>query len=415
MIRASCIGKMGIFATVFNNKTDMKRKKTALTILLNVLFCGVMLWLFARNSYLRPFSGSYFKEILACSLLLGSLYTNYFLFYPKIHYDRPSFYWLVIVVMAVIMGFIDLAIAYNGIVSCNAQVIQYIGHFSFFSMMLFFIIGRNLALNFFPFLLRERQHFQQAFENEVRVVYQDVRKLDVVDGHSNIHLVSIDDIFYCQQKGNFTHIYLVQNKYYTRTCSMKHLEQLFGDDFVRITNSELVPFRYIKECKDNMVIMEKMPWEDEPTIFHLEPKTQKEISKRVIEGVQRYRGEVAAGDRIPQKPTRRKVKRKPAKPSDEKTQKVLSYIESHPNCNSKGIIDGTKIPLSSVERCISVLKKQGLIKHTGSKRNGGYDVVTPRPEIERVESVQQEEKGTTKKLVQETPDKGKPAEPSYKE
>lgn len=183
----------------------MKRKKTALTILLNVLFCGVMLWLFARNSYLRPFSGSYFKEILACSLLLGSLYTNYFLFYPKIHYDRPSFYWLVIVVMAVIMGFIDLAIAYNGIVSCNAQVIQYIGHFSFFSMMLFFIIGRNLALNFFPFLLRERQHFQQAFENEVRVVYQDVRKLDVVDGHSNIHLVSIDDIFYCQQKGNSTH------------------------------------------------------------------------------------------------------------------------------------------------------------------------------------------------------------------
>lgn len=51
---------MGIFAAVFNNKTDMKRKKTAVTILLNVLFCGVMLWLFARNSYLRPFSGSYF-------------------------------------------------------------------------------------------------------------------------------------------------------------------------------------------------------------------------------------------------------------------------------------------------------------------------------------------------------------------
>jgi hypothetical protein len=279
-----------------------------------------------------------------------------------------------------------------------------------------FIVGRNLALNFLPFLFRERHNYQQAFENEVRVVYQDVRKLDVVDGHSNIHLVSIDDIFYCQQKGNFTHIYLVQNKYYTRTCSMKHLEQLLGNkEFIRITTNVLVPFRYIKECKDNMVIMEKMSWENEPTIFHLEPKTQKEISKRVIEGVQRYRGEVAAGDRIPQKPTRRKVKRKPAKPSDEKTQKVLSYIESHPNCNSKGIIDGTKIPLSSVERCISVLKKQGLIKHTGSKKNGGYDVVSPRPEIEKVESVQQEEKGTTKKLVQETPDKGKPAEPSYKE
>lgn len=391
----------------------MKRKKTALTILLNVLFCGVMLWLFARNSYLRPFSGSYFKEILACSLLLGSLYTNYFLFYPKIHYDRPSFYWLVIVVMAVIMGFIDLAIAYNGIVSCNAQVIQYIGHFSFFSMMLFFIIGRNLALNFFPFLLRERQHFQQAFENEVRVVYQDVRKLDVVDEHSNIHLVSIDDIFYCQQKGNFTHIYLVQNKYYTRTCSMKHLEQLFGDDFVRITNSELVPFRYIKECKDNMVIMEKMPWEEEQTTFKLEPKNQEEISEKVVEGLLRYRA-AAAGKNLPKRPARPKTKRKPVTPPEEKLTVVLTYIKRHPNCSSKDIVNETKIPLSTVERCISVLKKQGLIKHTGSKRNGGYDVVSPRSEIERVESVQQEEKGTTKKLVQETPDKGKPAEPSYK-
>ncbi len=354
----------------------MKRRKTVVTIVLNVLFCGIMLWLFARNSYLRPFSGSYFKEILAGSLLLGSLYANYFLLYPKIHHDRPFFYWLVIVVMAVIMGFIDLAIAYNGIVSCNAQVIQYIGRFRFFSMILFFIIGRNLALNFFPFLLKERQHFQQSLEKEVKVVYQTVRMFDVTDIKNKLYLVNIDDIFYCCQERNSTSVHLVQDVCYYRLGSMKHLEQLLGNkDFIRITTNVLVPFRYIKECKDNMVIMKKMSWEKEPTIFHLEPKTQKEISKRVIEGVQRYEGEVAAGEIIPKKPIRRKVKRKPAKPSDEKTQKVLSYIESHPNCNSKGIIDGTKIPLSSVERCISVLKKQGLIKHTGSKRNGGYNAV----------------------------------------
>ena len=95
----------------------MERKKTTVTILLNVLFCGVMLWLFARNSYLRPFSGSYFKEILACSLLLGSLYANYFLLYPKIHHNSPLIYWMAIVILAVGVGFIDLAISYNGIMS----------------------------------------------------------------------------------------------------------------------------------------------------------------------------------------------------------------------------------------------------------------------------------------------------------
>lgn len=369
----------------------MKRKKNAITILLNVLFCGVMLWLFARNSYLRPFSGSYFKEILACSLLLGSLYANYFLLYPKIHHDRPFFYWLVVVAMAVIMSFIDLAIAYNGIVSCNAQVIQYIGHFSFFSKILFFIIGRNLAMNFFPFLLRERKHFQQSLEKEVKVVYQTVRMFDVTDIKNKLYLVNIDDIFYCYQQRNSTDVHLVQDVCYYRLGSMKHLEQLLGNkDFIRITTNVLMPFRYIQECKDNMVIMKKMSWEKEPTIFHLEPKTQKEISKRVIEGVRRYKGEVAAGEIIPQKPIRRKVKRKPAKPSDEKTQKVLSYIESHPNCNTGGIIAGTAIPLSTVERCISVLKKQGLIEHSGSKRNGGYDVVKPKQEIEGTETIQKE-------------------------
>lgn len=396
MIWDTCIEKKSIFAAVFNNKIDMERKRTVVTILLNVLFCGVTLWLFARNSYLRPFSGSFFKEILAGSLLLGSLYANYFLFYPKIHNKSPLIYWLVIVILAVGVGFIDLALAYNGIMSCNAQVIQHIGHFRFFSMILFFISGRNLATNFFPFLLRERKHFQQSLEKEVKVVYQTVRMFDVTGKKNKLYLVSIDDIFYCYQQRNSTDVYMVQNTCYSRLGSMKHLEQLFGNkDFIRITTNVLVPFRYIKECKDNMVIMKKMSWENEPTVFHLDPKTQKEISKKVTEGIQRYKEEVVSGERIPKRPARRKVKRKPVTPSDEKVKKVLSFIESHPNCNSKGIIDGTNIPLSSVERCISVLKKQGLIKHTGSKRNGGYEVVSPRPERERVESVQQEEKSTT--------------------
>ena len=379
--------KKSIFAAVFNNKIDMERKRTVVTILLNVLFCGVTLWLFARNSYLRPFSGSFFKEILAGSLLLGSLYANYFLFYPKIHNKSPLIYWLVIVILAVGVGFIDLALAYNGIMSCNAQVIQYIGHFRFFSMILFFISGRNLATNFFPFLLRERKHFQQSLEKEVKVVYQTVRMFDVTDIKNKLYLVNIDDIFYCYQQRNSTDVHLVQDVCYYRLGSMKHLEQLLGNkDFIRITTNVLVPFRYIKECKDNMVIMKKMSWENEPTVFHLDPKTQKEISKKVTEGIQRYKEEVVFGERIPKRPARRKVKRKPVTPSDEKVKKVLSFIESHPNCNTGGIVAGTAIPLSTIERCVAVLKKQGVIEHAGSKRKGGYHLIVPPQERVGVES-----------------------------
>lgn len=283
----------------------------------------------------------------------------------------------------------ELAIAYKGIVSCNAQVIQIVGFFNFFSKILFLIVGRNLLLNFFPFLLRERQHFQQAFEKEVRIVYQDVRKLDVVDGHNNIQLVSIDDIFYCQQKGNFTNIYLVQNKHYTRTCSMKHLEQLFGDDFIRITTTELVPFRYIKACKSNTVVMKKMPWEKEQTTFKLEPKNQEEVAENVVGGLLLYRAK-AIGKNSPKRPARPKTKRKPVTPPDEKLTAVLSFIKSHPNCNSSDIIAETTIPLSTVERCIAVLKKKGLIEYIGSKKRGGYHLANTSQK-DKAEGITQKE------------------------
>ncbi|MBR0078204.1 MAG: LytTR family transcriptional regulator DNA-binding domain-containing protein, partial [Bacteroidales bacterium] len=102
------------------------------------------------------------------------------------------------------------------------------------------------------------------------MVYRDMWKLDVTDKDSNIQFVSIDDIFYCQQQRNFTAVYTVQNKCYTRLGSMKHLEQLFGEEeFIRITTTLLVPFRYIQSCQDNVVVMKRMPWEKEPTTFQL--------------------------------------------------------------------------------------------------------------------------------------------------
>jgi len=364
----------------------MKHLNTIIIVLLNVLFCSALLWFYSQNAFLRPYAGSTFKEVAAGLLLLGSLYAHYFLLYPKLYLKHsPLIYWSGSLLMALVTGLMELGIAYKNIVLYNAMVLQDVGGSVFFSIHLFFVAGRNLLLSFFPFLLRERQHFQQAFENEVKVVYQNVRKLDVVDGQNNIQLVSIDDIFYCQQQRNYTDVYLVQNKHYTRTCSMKHLEQLFGEDFIRITTTVLVPFQYIKACNDYTVIMKKMPWEEEHTKFQLEPKNQEEIAERVVEGLLRHRAK--AGDQnTPDRPARQKRKRKLVTPPDKKLTAVLSYIKRNTNCNSNDIVDETKIPLSTVERCIAVLKKQGLIEHSGSKKTGGYRAVTPPPKSEATET-----------------------------
>lgn len=352
----------------------MKHPNKLVYILLNIVFCAVLLWFFTRNAFLRPYAGSPLKETLAGLLLLGSLYANYFLFYPKLYQNSNSVYWLLLIFTALITGFLDLSIAYPNISVCCEKSIQSTGFFRFFSKRLLFVAGRNFAFNIFPFMFRERQHFQESLEKEVKVVYQTVRMLDVTDENSNVILIPIDDIFYCHQQRNFTDVYTVQNRRYTRLGSMKHLEQLFGNDFVRITPSVLVPFRYIKKCTGEMVIMQKRPWEETPTTFTLDPKDQKEIAEKVEEGIMRY-GAVPGGKQPRKKTTRRKTKRKPITPSDDKIKAVLSCIEKNPNCNSGDIIAETQFSLSTVGRCLYELKQQGLIQHSGSKKSGGYKAI----------------------------------------
>lgn len=334
-------------------------------------------------------------------LLLGSLYVNYFLLYPKLYPKRSQVYWLVLGLVVIVTGGVDVAIAYPFIILCNSQVIQLVGSVSFFSTILFLVIGRNLALNFFPYLLKERQQLRHSLEREVQVVYRDVRKLDVTDKDSNIQLVSIDDIFYCHQQHNFTIVYMVQNKHYSRLGSMKHLEQLFGNEFIRITTTVLVPFRYIESCQDNVVVMKKMSWEEAPTLFQLDPKTSEEVTERIRESIQNFQavaddgGQGGAGGQddatelyealqnssvetaeasVAAEPTHRTGRRKPITPPDEKILKVLSFIESHPNCISADIIAETQYSQSTVERCLHELKTLGLIERIGGKKFGGYCV-----------------------------------------
>ena len=57
----------------------MKHRRTIVIVLLNVLFCAVLLYFFVNNSYLRPWAGSVTNEVLAGLLLLATVYANYYL------------------------------------------------------------------------------------------------------------------------------------------------------------------------------------------------------------------------------------------------------------------------------------------------------------------------------------------------
>ena len=189
MFCESVVRELSIFADVFTFKSYEVLEENCH----HCIECSGLrhlLYYFSTNCWLRPSSGSRFKELFSGVLLLASLYINYYLFYPKIHPKKSAIYWLVVVVTTMTIAVVDFAMAYSFIITRNAQLVEFFGPFKFFSRILFFAFGRNLAFNFFPYLFRERQQLRQSLEKEVQVVYRDVRKIDVTDKESNIKLLT---------------------------------------------------------------------------------------------------------------------------------------------------------------------------------------------------------------------------------
>ena len=371
----------------------MKNSNKIVAIVLNVLFCAALLYFFSQNSFLRPYAGSQWKEFSIGVMLLATLYINYFLLYPMLIKKRHMnvLYWLVVVLMSIAIGIIDMVIAYPNIMKCMGPAIEPIGFWRFFGTHTFILISRDVAFNFFPFMFGERKQLQDALDNEVRVVYQEVRKLDVVDHNNKLILIPIDDIYYCRQDGNYTRIYTVDNIWYSRLGSMVHLEQLFGEEeFVRIAPTLLVPYKYIASCEGTEVVMKKMPWTRKPLTFTIDTKNSNEIS----EGIARYLENAKTGHRrdgahpvstdneqrdcrdvARNVSTSGRKRRRTFTVSKEKTEAVFVFVQSHPGTRSTEITAGTSISQSTVKRCLAELRKQGRVAYVGSKKNGGYEAV----------------------------------------
>lgn len=354
----------------------MKHRRTVIVVLLNILFCAILLYFFANYSQLRPYAGSAFKEVLAGLLLLATLYANYFLLYPLIHKKHPVVYYVVVVFVSIAAGLIEMAIAWPFMKRCCAAAMEQWGLSRFFLHHLMIVTARDLAFNFFPYMFRERQELRKALDAEVQVVYRDTQMVDVIDHESNLLMIPKDDIYYCIQDGNFTRIYTVYDSWFTRLGSMKHLVQLFGEEeFVRISPAVLIPYQYIWSCNGSEVFLKKMPWTKQPLSFTLDPKNSDSIADQVAEGLQRYKAQTG-GKQVPKKKPQSKYKRKPVVPPQQKLDMVLSCIQANPGCNTTDIVAQTEISLSTVERCLSELRKRKLVKYVGSKRHGGYHVIS---------------------------------------
>ena len=364
----------------------MKQRNTIATILLNILFCATLLWFFSRNAYLRPYLGSPYKEALSGLLLLVTLYANYFIFFPKLYRQRTSIYWFAVITACFLSVCVELASGYTYISENHAAIIAEIGSSRYFFKHLILIFSRNLAFNFFPYMLRVNKQLMQSLETEVRAVYQYARMIDVCDREYNCHHIPVDDIFYCMKRGNETEVYTVDGVKYTRNCTIRYLIQLLGDkDFVRISPSIVVPFQHIASCDGKALVMKTMPWTEAPLKFELDTRNFPQARTAIEEYL--HAKQEGVNDKWSDD-DEEKGKISLSVPPKEKLDTVLDYIKEHPGCRSMELISHTSYSQTTMDRCLSELKKQGLIEHVGSKKNGGYQVAGAPPEDETNDLVQ---------------------------
>ncbi len=309
----------------------MKHRNTIVTILLNILFCIALLWFFSRNAFLRPYLGSATKEFCSGLLLLATLYANYYILYPKLYRGHTSLYWLSVVAACLVAGAVELALGYPLISQCHALRIKEIGAFHYFTKLLFLVFSRNLAFNFFPYMLRERKQLRQSLETEVKVVYQYARMIDVCDDDNN--------------------------------C------------------------RHIASCDGKTVVMKKMSDTETPLTFDIDTQRHPQAAAAIAEHL---RADQADTEAAQPDSTEGKAKRSPSVPPQGKLDTVLNYIREHPGCRSTEIIAHTTYPKTTLDRCLSDLKRQGLIEYRGSKKTGGYCVVGDSMERTAAETAQEQ-------------------------
>lgn len=119
--------------------------------------------------------------------------------------------------------------------------------------------------------------------------------------------------------------------------------------------------------------MKRLPWQKEPLSFAIEPKYLDQAPGQIALYLLTSKGQESM-----RPPKQNRNRRKPVKPSQEKTDTVLQYIKEHAGSQTKEIAENTQFSPTTVERCLAELRKQELVTYKGSKKMGGYHAVNLR-------------------------------------
>lgn len=365
-----------------------KRLEVIQLVLPHFFFCFVIIYFFGLNCRLRPAANpALYKEYLTGIIAIAAIYLNYFLFFPKLYVQRRFIaYWLFSFMSAVLSGILEMLLVYPQLYERYARYLDSAEIVESLVMDSMYVIIRNGGLILLAYTFNEIIHLRKQEEEKVSLICNRYGFFDARDSNNKTTLVNIKKICYCCQERNITNIYTLDGKRYMRYCSLNKMEELLKTyGFIRISRDIIVSKYHIAKYTNNQVELQKTPQIANTIVLQVGDSYAEQVGEVLL---QKLDAKPLFHKKKNQKTTEKKrLYRDKVRTHQEKTigeyfehntklMAVYQYIESHPGCKVNDICTTCRLPQGTVRRYIGFLIGKRLIQHTGSRRYGGYSVVS---------------------------------------
>lgn len=349
-------------------------------------FCITFIYFFGNYCDLRPASyPALYKEYITGIITITVIYLEYLFFFPKFFLPRKYMaFWICTISSVILSGCLEMLLVYPEVKevylnSCSVSKLK-----NYIIIDTFHVTLRNGGWVLFAFAAREIQRLRQEATEKENIIQKQYKFVDVRDSNYKIGVINSENIYYCIQEKNIVTVHSVDSGIYYRYCSMKNMENLLGSkEFVRISQNAIVPKRFINKYDGSQLELRKLNKFTDNIILPVGDSYKEQIIKQI-------KLEIGKDDTYPvgeiekskkkHRETHTFIPKQKTKSEDfehnSKLRAVYLHIKSHPGCKVNDICTTCRLPQGTVRRYIGFLMGKHFIQHTGSRRYGGYSIVS---------------------------------------
>ena len=316
-----------------------------------------------------------YKEVVSAVILLLILYTNYFIFLPRIFYRNHHLrYILVSLLLVCLSGLAELWLVESDISLCVKSAFPENLYTKYIYTVLLLIIFRNGGFYlFFTMLGLYRYTKKNAFTEKKAIMQKEGVASFLRCNRANI-VLDISKIIYFQQEKNRTIIHTNSGKSYSIYSSLRDIEKYMGVRCFRISRETLVNYECITSYSHDYLVVKNSKSGGTKSLYFFKnnPSSVYTLLQKKLPQLEQKNETIA--------PKNDAFGRVILQKNDEKIKNGRENILILEEIRKKGGIHVHQLAeifkeqfsLRTLGRRLKELKDSGKIEFRGSDRTGGY-------------------------------------------